>query len=412
MRPRTNNNKRRTGRAVAPRRAFPSRMRSAPQQRTRTIPAPINIASNIRSTQPKTVSHQSATDRLFTITLPAKTPRGTVFYDQAITVADMPRLRQQGGVFQKCRWINLTFEVQTQTPTTSSGGYVVAFASDPNLEIGSGLVALNAITTLQGAQTSKIWQSVVLKAPVTNLTLFVAPGQDLRFYSPGRFIGIVDGELNVDVSLTILVKWTVTLSSPARVQLAQSIPQPTLTGSFLYTGQEMVRWENWNPSDNTISPALDSSEATDMRRAFSGLLPMSAYNDTVYYRLNNMVPVLTTDPISPLAMAMFMGLKANGDKLEGRLYRKPTSSEILYSSNANYLVLSQGERITPINPREFSGNTSGAFFVNVRGSNSAPGLSQVYKTLQMVPMKPSSDPSEQPVTDLSLLSEELNGLYI
>lgn len=288
----------------------------------------------------------------------------------------------------------------------------MAFASDPNLEIGSGLVALNAITTLQGAQTSKIWQSVVLKAPVTNLTLFVAPGQDLRFYSPGRFIGIVDGELNVDVSLTILVKWTVTLSSPARVQLAQSLPQPTLTGSFLYTGKELVRWENWNPSDNTISPALDSSEATDMRRAFSGLLPMSAYNDTIYYRLNNMVPILTTDPISPLAIAMFIGLKANGNALEGRLYRKPTSTEILYSSNSNYLLLSQGERITPINPREFSGNTSGAFFVSVRGSNSAPGLSQVYKTLQMVPMKPSSDQSEQPVTDLSLLSEELNGLYI
>lgn len=404
----TNGNQRRKRRV-----ATPARVRNVTFQRIRTttVPAPVNIASNIRSRQPSTIAKQSATDRLFTTTLRSGAERGTVIYDQAITPSLLPRLRQQAGVFQKICWHSLTFEIQTQTPTTTGGGYVVAFAVDPLLEVGSGQVALNAITTMQGAQTSKTWQSVVFTAPVTRNPLFVATGADLRLYSPGRLIVVVDGPPNVDVPITIIAKWTVSLTSPARVQLAQSIPQPTLTASFLYTGQELVRWENWNPSTNSITPDTEDPSAKNMLSAFSGLMPLSLYQNTVYYKMPHPVPILTTSPISPLAIAEFIGLVANGDVLEARLYKKPHPSEVLYSSNSQYLVLSQGSLLFPVNPREFSGNAAGAFLVTAQALSCAPGHSQVCKKLQMIQPTEQSSPSGATVTELTLLSEELSKLY-
>lgn len=393
--------------------ATPNRVRTLNLQRIRTstVPAPVNTASNIRSRQPRAIAQQSATDRLFTTTLRSQAERGTVIYDQAITPSLLPRLRQQAGVFQKICWHSLTFEIQTQTPTTTGGGYVVAFAVDPLLEVGSGQVALNAITTMQGAQTSKTWQSVVFSAPVTKNPLFVANGADLRLYSPGRLIVVVDGPPNVDVPITIIAKWTVSLSSPARVQLAQSIPQPTLTASFLYTGQEEVRFENWSPTSNSITPGVDDPKAKNMLTAFSGLMPLSMYQSIVYYKMPHPVPILTTDPISPLAMAEFIGFVADGETLVARLYRKPHPSEILYSSNSLYLVLSQGSLLFPISPREFSGNAAGAFLVVAQALSSAPGHSQVCKKLQMIQPDEQLDPSRATVSDLTLLSEELNKLY-
>lgn len=379
--------------------------------RTTTVPAPVNIASNIRSKQPRSIAQQSATDRLFTTTLRSQAERGTVIYNQAITPSLLPRLRQQAGVFQKIRWLNLTFEIQTQTPTTTGGGYVVAFAVDPLLEVGSGQVALNAITTMQGAQTSKTWQSVVLSAPVTKNPLFVATGADLRLYSPGRLIVVADGPPNVDVPITIIAKWTVSLTSPARVPLAQSIPQPTLTASFLYTGGEKVRWENWNPTTNTFTPDVTDPKAQNMLHAFSGLMPMSMYQSTVYYKLPAPVPILTTVPLLPLAMAEFIGIIAEDDMLVARLYRKPHHDEVLYSNNSNYLVLSQGALLFPISPREFSGNASGAFLVTAQALSSAPGHSQVCKKLQLIQPTEQSESSREAVSELTLLSEELNKLY-
>lgn len=404
----TNKNQRRKRRV-----ATPNRVRTLNFQRIRTttVPAPVNIASNIRSRQPRSIAQQSATDRLFTTTLRSQAERGTVIYDQAITPSLLPRLRQQAGVFQKICWHSLTFEIQTQTPTTTGGGYMVAFAVDPLLEVGSGQVALNAITTMQGAQTSKTWQSVVFSAPVTRNPLFVATGADLRLYSPGRLIVVVDGPPNVDVPITIIAKWTVSLSSPARVQLAQSIPQPTLTASFLYTGEDTVRWENWNPTTNTITPDTEDAKAKNMLTAFSGLLPLSMYQSTVFYKMPHPVPILTTDPISPLAMAEFIGFVANGETLVARMYRKPHSSEVLYSSNANYLVLSQGSLLFPVSPREFSGNAAGAFLVTAQALSSAPGHSQVCKKLQMIQPDEQSNPSRGTVSELTLLSEELSKLY-
>lgn len=404
----TTKNQRPKSRVATPRRVRTVRI---PRIRTSTVPAPVNTASTIRARQPKGVVRQSATDRLFTTTLTAQAERGTVIYDQAITPSLLPRLRQQAGVFQKIIWHDLTFEVQTQTPTTTSGGYVVAFAVDPLLEVGSGQVALNAITTMQGAQTSKTWQSTVFKAPTTKQPLFVANGADERLYSPGRFLVFVDGPPNVNVAMTIIVRWTVSLSEPARLQPAQSTPQPTLTASFLYTGEEKVRWENWSPTTNTITPDPTDPEAYNMLNAFSGLLPMALYQNIVYYRLPQQVPILTTAPISPLAIAAFIGLVAEDGILVARLYRKPHPDEAIYANQSLYLFLTQGSTLFPISPREFSGNAAGAFLVTARASSSAPGHSLVCKKLQMILPTEQLESSRETVSELTLLSEELSGLF-
>lgn len=380
--------------------------------RTSTIPASVNTASRIKSSQTKQLNLYSNTDRLAHITLPADVPRGTVIYDQVITPGVGKRLRQQAALFQKVKYVSLRFEIQTQTPTTNGGGYVVSFLHDPQMEVGSGENALRALTAVQGTQTSKFWQSTVYSVQTTSQQYFTLNGEDIRFFSPGRFLVLSDGPPTVPVSITILFHWTIELTRPALQRPLNQLQQVAVVASGLYWSGEWLRWTNWIGGKKFL-PAIhyntEDSTADNLRmeKAFSGLPPFENFStgNILFYELPSPIPV----PGSA-KLARFIGFYKSDDetKLLGSLYQWPSKDWQLNSAEVSdtdpFWALIQHSRCTPVTADEFGGTVSEPFLASVYRSVSVNKQPTVYKTYSPVKLTESSTKSPTKESLLDRLS--------
>lgn len=370
------------------------------RMRAATIPASVNTASSIRASQTKNLKLESNTDRLHHETVPAGAPRGHVIYDQIITPAIAARLQTQASLFQKIHYKSLRFEIQTQTPTTNSGGYVVAFLHDPQMEVGTGEAALRALTAIQGTKTSKFWQSTDISVKTTQQEYYTLQGNDVRLFSPGRFIVLTDGPPTENVSITILFHWTVGLSRPALQRLVNRLPQGVVMASGLYSTVEGLRHANWNPQTNAFVP--DPSEAKpeqlDLTNSVYGVPPVSALGTNIlWYYLERTVTVQETGANGRVRNVNFLSLRAAGTQLRGALHTFPSDAHTISAAGAPGtdpdFVLWQGMRMTPITPGEYAGTAQGAFLVNVLPSvsvNRQPMISKEY--LEIKPMSSTKQP--------------------
>lgn len=389
-----------------------------PRVDRRTVPAAVNIASTMRSTQARNVQCFSNTDRLVHTVLPAGTPRGTVIYDQIITPAIAARLRTQSSLFQKIEYASLRFEVQTQTPTTNAGGYVIAFLHDPQMEVGSGETALRALTAIQGTQTSKFWQSSVMSVQTTKQQYFTLQGNDVRLFSPGRFIVLSDGEPTESVAVTILFHWTVRLTRPALQRLVARLPQVVVVSSMIgSTASNTVRDNNYiiygNSQGGPFTPAGTDGGPTDPRvnveNAFAGLPPPASVGSNIlFYQLPQPVTFTVHDgPGTSTVSAQFIGFsvvqEGTGYHYRAEYYRMPFSNAAAPTlwklgtrtegetgtSVEGFVDFVQGTRLTPVLPDEFFGTTSGAFFVSVSQSVSVNQQPMISKELQQISARQS-----------------------
>jgi len=375
-----------------------------PRIRTNTIPASVNTASRIRATQPRQLNLFSNTDRLIHTVVPAGTVRGTVIYDQVITPSITSRLRTQASLFQKIQYVKLRFEVQTQTATATSGGYVVAFLHDPQMEVGTGETALRNLTAIQGTQTSKMWQSTDINIATTSQQYFTLNGNDIRLFSPGRFIVLSDGVPGNDVAITIQFHWTVKLTRPALQRLVNSLPQAVLTSSTLSIGSDstdmsVIQSRNWNPNTNVFD-----TYSNDMSAAFTGLPPLQNLGgNTIYYTLPNPIslPIIGGDTPS-----LIIGFSVINGILQARSYFMPYSGSIQIAT-ANRTFLWQGARLTPVLPDEFSGNTDVTFLVHALQSLSVNQQPMICKQLSVIKQIDSSTLMERLETKLLQLSTDL-----
>lgn len=395
--PRLKVGRRRNG---APKRRAVGRVR----MRTATIPASVNTASSIRASQTRNLRLESNTDRLFHITVPSGAPRGTIIYDQIITPAIAARLQTQASLFQKIHYKSLRFEVQTQTPTTNSGGYVVAFLHDPQMEVGTGEAALRALTAIQGTKTSKFWQSTDMAVKTTQQEYYTLQGNDVRLFSPGRFIVLTDGPPSSDVSITILFHWTVGLSRPALQRLVNRLPQGVVTASALYSTTEGLRYTNWNPNTNAFNPTIDPvvPESLNMETAIYGIPPLSSIgNNVLWYYLERTVTVQEGATNPRVRNVNFVSLRAVANQLVARVHTFPSDEHTIYAEGAPAgdpdFVMWQGMRMTPITPGEFTGNEDVAFLVNVLPSVSVNRQPMILK--EFLEIKPT----------LSIKQPELKG---
>jgi hypothetical protein len=380
----------------APRRRV---VRIAPRMRTSTIPASVNTASSVRASQTRNLRLESNTDRLFHITVPAGAPRGTIIYDQIITPAIAARLQTQASLFQKIHYKNLRFEVQTQTPTTNSGGYVVAFLHDPQMEVGTGEAALRALTAIQGTKTSKFWQSTDMAVRTTQQEYYTLQGNDVRLFSPGRFIVLTDGPPSVDVSITILFHWTVGLSRPALQRLVNRLPQGVAMASGIYSTPEGLRRTNWDPITNAFAPTLPNGpDSLNLATAIYGVPPITSIgNNILWYHLER--PSTINETNGRVRNVNFVSLRVTSGELRGQIHTLPSDAHIIYSgsetgtnTDVDY-VMFQGDRMTPITPGEFSGNQQVSFLVNVLPSVSVNRQPMILKEfLEIKPMQSTQQP--------------------
>nr|QXN75340.1 MAG: RNA-dependent RNA polymerase [Grapevine-associated bunya-like virus 2]QXN75417.1 MAG: hypothetical protein [Grapevine-associated noda-like virus 2] len=393
------------------------RVRLNPRMRVSTIPAAVNTASSIRATQAKSAMLVSNTDRLIQLTLPKGASKGSNIYDQVITPSIAARLRTQASLFQKIRYSKLEFEVQTQTPTTNSGGYVVAFLHDPQMEIGTGEGALRALTAVQGTRTSKFWQSTVMNVATTSQEYFTLNGQDIRLFSPGRFVVLSDGPPTEDVSITIIFRWTVHLTRPALQRPIARFPQAVVTASCLFSEDATgLKYFNWNPATNAkVPPQNNTTTAYHMQNAISGLPPLAtAGNNVFWYRLPSPIGVLVA--LGQLRRAFFVSFRVATDTdgaiyYRGQLHEMPSDlgENIINSGSPLDHMLVQGTRLDPIVPDEFSGNADEVFLVTASPSvsvNQQPMISKQYQTLKRSNSVPSLSNREAILEQLSRMHQQ------
>jgi hypothetical protein len=373
-------------RKVPKRRLRARRVTISPRMRVSTIPAAVNTASRIRSTQTRKMDIISNTDRLIHTKIPKGTAKGSLIYDQIITPAIAQRLRTQAALFQKIRYIRLRFEVQTQTPTTNGGGYVVSFLHDPKMDVGSGETALRALTAVQGTQTSKFWQSINMNVKTTTQQYFTLTGDDVRLYSPGRFVVMSDGEPTEDVSITILFHWTVELTKPALQRLQATYPQVVLAASCLqHAGQtaddNRLFWSNMDATGKLTDPD------PNLASVLIGAPPSNVFaGRSFFYEMPYTVTVKDNSfdhALEHYVNVKFIELRYNGDVLEGRFHRMPIlgMEPRFLNKPVPIPIVWQHTRLNPVVSDEFFGNANGNFLMNASESisvNKQPMISKEF----------------------------------
>lgn len=152
----------------------------------------------------------SGVDRIMSFVLDPATLRGGTTFSETLVPSSFQRLGLVARAFQRIRWLKLRFRVEPQVSTATSGGYVAAFIKDPADRIGD----IQQLTSTQGSVTTKWWQSSIIDATPPDRLFYTSEGAELREYSPGKIVVMVDGEPTQKGNVTVFAEWTVHLSGP------------------------------------------------------------------------------------------------------------------------------------------------------------------------------------------------------
>lgn len=174
----------------------------------------------INTRQPKNKSSTGSaslkgTDRLLHIDDVSTLNSQTVVINQIIDGYVTDRLANMAKSYNRMEWLKLKFTVVPQVPTTVGGGYVTAFVQDASIKVPNGNEGLTMITSTDGAQTKKFWETTNVKAkvPCDELYSKFVPTEP-RWSSPGVFVFAVDGKATDHGSITIYMEWSVRFTSP------------------------------------------------------------------------------------------------------------------------------------------------------------------------------------------------------
>lgn len=178
---------------------------------------------------------------------------GSIIFDLLIVPALLPQLSRVAKTYQKIKWNSLTFEMSSHMPTTTVGGYVMAFRPDPADELpGDTLERKRSAVSTPGSVKDSIWNSrrLTIKSGngpygcLPNKPLFTSPSAEVRDYSPGSFWMVTDGDSTGAGSFSVTVHWDVTLSVESyESQVEEGIPD-TLQAAvrlFCYDGDQCPR---------------------------------------------------------------------------------------------------------------------------------------------------------------------------
>lgn len=177
------------------------------------------------------------------------------------------RLANLAKAYQRIRWDMVQVIVTPQVSVTTNGGYVAGFVMDPD----DRAVTARQLSSVQGSQTKKFYETCVLKMPPKRELLYTSGGTDARLSTPAIFWMITEGYPSVNVPVVFTMKWRVTLSEPT--------VEPAVDQSFVLEGKLLPKQDNYNLQ---YQPPVGS--ATD---DCSAAFPLSIQNrkDDSYFRV-------------------------------------------------------------------------------------------------------------------------------
>lgn len=181
-----------------------------PKVRRQQPMAIVATGETVRGAQ-SDAARMSGVDRIFHGPVILGMRSETVVCDLLITPGLFRRLAVVSKAYQKIRYLRLRFRVEPQVSTTTSGGYVVAFVADPSDDVTD----INALTSQQGSVTTKWWQGSSVSCTSRDRAYYTSNSVEVREYSPGRLVVMVDGPATQAGSVTIFAEWSVELSGPS-----------------------------------------------------------------------------------------------------------------------------------------------------------------------------------------------------
>lgn len=169
--------------------------------------APVALPTSVRGGGTD-VAHMSGTDRIFHGEISNKEAEGAIKCSLLVTPALFTRLATVARAYQRIRYKSLRFVIDTQIGTTTSGGYVVGFVRDP----ADDVTTLNSLLAQKGSVATKWWQTSSVTATPPNKLFYTSESVEIREFSPGKLILMVDGKASQVGSFTIFAHWTVELT--------------------------------------------------------------------------------------------------------------------------------------------------------------------------------------------------------
>lgn len=186
------------------------------RQRAQKVPvpsgAPVAQAVTVRETSSDSAI-VAGVDRITHIENVQQFGHGTVVVDELLSSSSFARLARVAGAYQKVRYRKLTFRIVPMMSTATGGGYVAAFVRDPSdVPPSNSLDLLNWVTSQQGSVTTKWWQTADIAVGVADRTYYTSSSEEVREYSPGRLVVVVDGKATAQGPMTVFADWSVVLT--------------------------------------------------------------------------------------------------------------------------------------------------------------------------------------------------------
>lgn len=176
---------------------------------------------------------------------------GKKVFSVLVTPGLFSRLKTVSIAYQRIRYIKLRFRIETLVSTNTSGGYLVGFVRDPADTVDN----INALMAQQGSVATKWWQSTAVEAPTSGRLFYTSSGVEVREFSPGRLVLMVDGPPTQKGSYTVYAEWEAELSS-AGFEIPSQVRKDVVATSNWYTrGGHQGIWDGIN--DSASSRAYD-----------------------------------------------------------------------------------------------------------------------------------------------------------
>lgn len=191
-----------------------------PKRAPRYVSAPVarSVSSTNRAGQSKL--RKQGTDYI-TVVQGESWSDGETLFNLTVTPSLMPQMNKIAATFQKIKYHSLTFELSSHMPTSTAGGYIMAFVPDPADKLPSDIIRRKQhMVATPGSTKDSIWKSgrlQVLEGGGSSWNrclptdyLFTSQGNDIRLHSPGVFNVVVDGSVNQPGSLSLSIHWDAT----------------------------------------------------------------------------------------------------------------------------------------------------------------------------------------------------------
>lgn len=155
-----------------------------------------------------------------------------IAFSKQVNATFAERLAHFGSAFQRVRFHSVVFEITTKCPSITSGGYVVGCVMDPTDDVKT----LGALQAQGGAVVRKWWESTTIRMPVPPTEYFTSLRDDnVRLFSPGKILLMLDGIPSSPVWTTVTVRWDVTFRLPSLESEAPGAPKTINIEESLYS---------------------------------------------------------------------------------------------------------------------------------------------------------------------------------